>query len=53
MDTHPGEVTISGSTVEARSQAGLNKVNALLKKLEAESAAVDRQQSAMRKLTGR
>ncbi|MFY3385518.1 DUF3053 family protein [Paracidovorax sp. MALMAid1276] len=53
VETHPNEVTIAGSTVEARSQASLNKVNALLKKVETESAAVGQLESAIRKLTGR
>lgn len=52
VEQHPKEVTISGMTVEAHSQASLNKVNALIKKVETDSEAMGKLESALRKMAG-
>lgn len=52
VEQNPKEVTIVGSTVQATSQASLDKVNVLLKKLEAEAGNVAKMEGTLRKLTG-
>ena len=52
VEQNPKEVTIVGSTVQATSQASLDKVGMLLKKLETEAANVAKMEGTLRKLTG-
>ncbi|KQO27316.1 DUF3053 family protein [Acidovorax sp. Leaf78] len=52
VEQNPKEVSFVGSNVQATTQASLDKVNVLLKKLETEAAAVAKMETALRKLAG-
>lgn len=52
VEQNPNDVKFVGSTLQATTQASLDKVSALIKKLESEAAAVAKMESALRKLTG-
>lgn len=52
VEQNPKEVQIVGSSVQATTQASLDKVSVLLKKLESEAASVAKMETALRKLTG-
>ncbi|RYH44546.1 MAG: DUF3053 family protein, partial [Alcaligenaceae bacterium] len=52
VEQHPKEVSFVGSNVQATTQASLDKVNVLLKKLEAEAGNVAKMEGTLRKLTG-
>ena len=52
VEQNPKEVSFVGSNVQATTQASLDKVNVLLKKLETEAGNVAKMEGTLRKLTG-
>ncbi|KQO21985.1 hypothetical protein ASF11_06160 [Acidovorax sp. Leaf76] len=52
VENNPQQLSISGMQIEAKSQAMLDKVNALSKKAEAETATIERLEKELKQLFG-
>ncbi len=52
VDRHPSDISVRGLTVEVNSQRMMNQVNALIQKIQTESAELDTLQNALRGMVG-